>query len=119
MRKALWTLVIGGVLFLSLPMGVWADPMDDLIERFTHEYEAIEPPSRYSSVRSDYKLGQAALGTFYTTQTLGLLYRQNQQLLEKYDEMLLKYDQIIQQNKEIIRILSVLAGKSRERTVGD
>jgi hypothetical protein len=29
--------------------------------------------------------------------------------MEKYDEMLLKYDQIIEQNKQIIELLSVLA----------
>ncbi|MBW2082433.1 MAG: hypothetical protein JRI39_04930, partial [Deltaproteobacteria bacterium] len=40
---------------------------------------------------------------------IGLLYRQNQQLLEKYDEMLQKYDKVIEQNRKIIRLLSSIA----------
>jgi hypothetical protein len=86
-----------------------SDPLADLMEEFSKEYDATKPPTPYSSINSDYKLQQAALGSLYTTKTLGLLYRQNQQLMEKYDEMLLKYDQIIEQNKQIIELLSVLA----------
>lgn len=87
------------------------DPLDDLMEQFGQGLEAAKPPSAYSSVKSDYKIEQAALGTIYTTKALGLLYRQNQQLLEKYDEMLLKYDQVIDQNKKIIKLLSEIAKK--------
>lgn len=93
-----------------------ADPLAELMEEFSKEYDAARPPTPYSSVNSDYKLKQAALGSIYTTRTLGLLYRQNQQLMEKYDEMLLKYDQVIEQNKEIIDLLSILA-KGKEKTI--
>jgi len=92
------------------------DPLDDLLDEFNKDYNAIKPPSEYSSVNSDYKLGQAALGTLYTTKALGLLYRQNQELLAKYDEMLRKYDEVIRQNKEIIRILSVIAKSGQEKS---
>lgn len=93
-----------------------ADPLAELMEEFSKEYDAARPPTPYSSVNSDYKLKQAALGSIYTTRTLGLLYRQNQQLMEKYDEMLLKYDQVIEQNKQIIDLLSILA-KGKEKTI--
>jgi hypothetical protein len=89
------------------------DPMEDLLEQFKKDYEAEEPSSQYSSVKSDYKIGQAALGAFYTTRTVGLLYKQNQELILKYDEMLAKYDQIIEQNREIIRLLSALSNKGQ------
>jgi len=94
-----------------------SDPLSDLMEQFSKEYNATKPPSPYSSVDSDYKIKQAALGSIYTTKTLGLLYRQNQQLLGKYDEMLQKYDEIIEQNKQIIELLSVLA-KDKEKEKG-
>lgn len=93
------------------------DPLSDLMEQFSKEYNATKPPSPYSSVDSDYKIKQAALGSLYTTKTLGLLYRQNQQLLGKYDEMLQKYDEIIEQNKQIIELLSILA-KDKEKGKG-
>lgn len=89
------------------------DPLDDLMEQFGQGLEAAKPPSPYSSVKSDYKITEAALGTIYTTKALGLIYRQNQQLLEKYDEMLLKYDRVIEQNRKIIKLLSVIA-KTKE-----
>jgi hypothetical protein len=94
------------------------DPLTDLMEEFSKEYEATKPPTPSSSVNSDYKVKQAALGSLYTTKTLGLMYRQNQELIEKYDEMLLKYDQLIEQNKQIIELLSILTKdrqKDRER----
>ncbi|MBW2094085.1 MAG: hypothetical protein JRI80_04280 [Deltaproteobacteria bacterium] len=94
-----------------------SDPLSDLMEDFSKEYDATKPPTPYSSVNSDYTLKQTALGSIYTTRTLGLLYRQNQQLMEKYDEMLQKYDQIIEQNKQIIELLSVLA-KGKEKGKG-
>ncbi len=90
------------------------DPLEELLEEFNKQYEAIKPPSQFSSVGSDYKLGQAALGTLYTTKAIGLLYKQNREILEKYNEMLRKYDKVIEQNREIIKILSQIA-KNQER----
>ncbi len=114
MKKILF---IGGMVFLVLGLAGagLADPLEELLDEFSREYEALKPPTPYSSVSSDYKLGQAALGTLYTTKALGLLYQQNKQLAAKYDEMLRKYDQIIEQNKEIIRMLSIIVKRSAPR----
>ena len=108
MRRILffWVIVLLGLGCVSVMAD---DPFEELMESFDKECNAIKPPSRYSSVNSDYKLGQAALGTMYTAKAIGLLYRQNQQLLEKYNEMLQKYDKVIEQNNEIIRLLSRIA----------
>jgi hypothetical protein len=95
----------------SLVGVAFADPMGDLLDQFGKEYDAVIPRSQYSSVGTDYKLEQAALGTYYTTRSLSLIYRQNEQLMGKYDEMIAKYDQLIEQNREIIRLLSQMAKK--------
>ena len=104
----LWFLLFGPLATLA------GDPLEALLEEFNKEYNAVKPPSQYSSINSDYKLSQTALGTLYTTKAIGLLYKQNQELLDKYDEMLRKYDKIIQQNREIIKILSRIA-KAQEK----
>jgi hypothetical protein len=88
--------------------------MDELIEKFGQEYEDLKPPSQFSSIKTDYKIGQAALGSFYTAKSISLLYGQNREVLAKYDDMISKYDEIIEQNKEIIRILSVIAKKGEK-----
>ncbi|GEM_PF-1499167 len=109
-------LLFTGLWFLFFaPLATLAgDPLEALLEEFNKEYNAVKPPSQYSSINSDYKLSQAALGTLYTTKAIGLLYRQNQELLDKYDEMLRKYDKIIEQNRQIIKILSRVA-KAQEK----
>ena len=95
------------------------DPLEDLMEQFSKEYDAEKPPTPYSSVNSDYKLSQAALGSLYTTKTLGLLYRQNEQLLAKYNAMIEKYDHLIDQNERIIELLSTIARKGDGNKTGD
>ncbi len=94
-------------IILAFPKAAICDHMDELIENFGNEYKAMIPPPN-SSVDTDYKFGQIALGSFYTTKAISLLYQHNQELLVKYDEMLEKYDKIMKQNKEIIRLLSIL-----------
>lgn len=104
-------------IILVFPQAASCDPMDELIENFDNEYKAMIPPPN-SSVDTDYKLGQLALGSFYTTNALSLLYKHNQELLVKYDKMLQKYDEIIKQNKEIIRLLSILVkGDAKNKTL--
>lgn len=104
-------------IILVFPQVAICDPMDELIENFGNEYKAMIPPPN-SSVDTDYKLGQLALGSFYTTNALSLLYKHNQELLVKYDEMLQKYDEIMKQNKEIIRLLSILVkGDTKDKTL--
>ena len=89
-----------------------SDPMSHLIQQYGSDYEALVPPPN-SSVRTDYKQEQIALGALYTTKAIGLLYQQNQLLIEKYDATLIKYDELIKQNKEIIRILTVIAAQEK------
>ena len=88
----------------------FSDSMDELIDQFGKEFEA-KKPAPYSTENVDYKLDQVALGALYTTKTLGLIYKQNQTLLNKYDQLIMKYDKIIQQNEKIIMLLSIIAKK--------
>ncbi|MBW1693047.1 MAG: hypothetical protein JRJ41_02595 [Deltaproteobacteria bacterium] len=92
----------------------FCDPVDELIDQFGQEFEAAKPAPN-TSVNADYKLDQVALGAFYTTKTLSLIYKQNQALMGKYDQLLMKYDKIIDQNKEIIKLLSIIAEKEGEQ----
>ncbi|CAN2049417.1 DUF4296 domain-containing protein [Candidatus Magnetomoraceae bacterium gMMP-1] len=107
MKKNIAFLLLLSIL-LILPASAFCDSMDELIEQFGKEYTS-KVPRPNSSVNSDYKLEQTALGAFYTTKTLGLIYKQNQEIQTKYDEMLLKYDEVIEQNKEIIKLLSIIS----------
>jgi hypothetical protein len=117
MKKFLILQLILAALFV-LPGYGRCDPLDDLMQQFGQEYEAEKPPSQYSSIKSDYKLGQTALSSFYTTKTLALIYRQNQQLMDKYDEMIQKYDQLIDQNKRIIELLTAIAREEEGEKAG-
>ena len=94
--------------FLAAAPGVWADPMDELIESLTNEYESMIPAPN-SSVGTDYPTRQAALGSLYTARSVGLVYEQNQEMLSQQRELTDKYNEIIEQNREIIRLLGVIA----------
>jgi hypothetical protein len=117
MKKLVILQVILAVLFV-LPGYGNCDPLEDLMAQFGKEYNAEKPPSPYSSINSDYRLNQTALSSLYTTKVLGLVYRQNQQLIDKYDEMIQKYDRIIDQNDRIIELLSVIARKNEKQKTG-
>ena len=103
-------------LFISLILAMviaftgvaFCDPMDDLIDQFGQEFDAAKPPPN-SSVNADYKQTQVALGASYTTKALGLIYKQNQTTVEKYDQLIERYDKLIEQNQEIIRLLTIIA----------
>jgi hypothetical protein len=111
--QAFWMALLCGVV-MALP-ALGADQSGgDLMNEFGQAFEALQPTVPGSSVNSDYKIGQTALGTFYTTKTLGLIYDQNQELSRKYDQMLERYDEVIQQNQEIIRLLRIMAGRKTE-----
>ena len=92
---------------------VYSESMDELVESFDREYEAMKPRPN-SSVNADYKLAQTALGSLYTTRALNLLYKQNQEMLAKYDEILQKHREVIDQNKEIIRLLLIISKAGEE-----
>jgi hypothetical protein len=106
-----FVVLVGIFVVLLFAINAFADPMGDLLDQFSKEYEAVKPRSQYSSVGTDYLLDQTALGTYYTTRSLSLIYRQNEQLMARQDELLEKYDQVIEQNREIIRLLSQIAKK--------
>jgi hypothetical protein len=113
--QAFWVALVCGGLMAWPAMG--ADQRaGELMREFGQAFEALQPPAPGSSVNADYKIGQTALGTFYTTKTLSLIYDQNQELGQKYDQMLEKYDEVIQQNKEIIRLLRIMAGTQPENS---
>jgi len=86
----------------------WADPMDDLMDRYDQEFDAVKPEAG-SSVRSDYKFDQIAMGGMYTARSLQLIYQQNRTLIEKQNALAQKYDTMIEQNKEIIRLLKIIS----------
>ena len=103
------TLILAVLMVLvSATSGVMADPMEELIQSLDNEYEALTPAPN-SSVGTDYPLRQAALGALYTTRSMGLIYQQNQEMLSRQGELADKYDEIIEQNREMIRLLSIIA----------
>ncbi|GBC59820.1 hypothetical protein DENIS_0761 [Desulfonema ishimotonii] len=107
MKKMVYGLVFFSAMLTASGMAL-ADPMDSLIDEYEQAFKAVKPPPQ-SSVRSDYKFDQMAMSGLYTTRTLRLIYQQNQSLMERQDEMLNRYDQIIEQNKEVIRLLTRIA----------
>lgn len=105
--KNKWFLILFS-LSVALPQIAIAQSADEVFDQFGQEYDALKPPSEGSSVSSDYKLGQTALGSFYTTKMLSLMVKQNQQILERYEDIIQKYDLMIEQNKKIIELLTAL-----------
>ncbi len=83
-------------------------PMDELVDQFDNEYEAMIPAPN-SSVGTDYPIRQVALGTYYTNQSLRLLYDQNQLLLERQEELIEKYDRMIMLNERMVNLLTRIA----------
>jgi hypothetical protein len=96
------------VAILAIAVSLMADPMDDLIQSLDNEYEALIPAPN-SSVGTDYPTRQAALGSLYTARSMGLIYQQNQEMLTRQSELSDKYDEIISQNREMIRLLALIA----------
>jgi predicted permease len=100
-----------GILFMAIlasAVCVAADPMEELIQSLGDEYEALIPAPN-SSVGTDYPTRQAALGSLYTARSMGLIYQQNQEMLSRQGELADKYDEIIDQNREIIRLLTIIS----------
>ena len=93
---------------LLIPGNALSDSMDKLSDELSASFEKLKPPPN-SSVDSDYKLDQVALGSLYTNKSLHLIYKQNREMAEKYNILIEKYDRIIDQNSEIIRLLSIIA----------
>ncbi|MBW1893726.1 MAG: hypothetical protein JRI91_08535 [Deltaproteobacteria bacterium] len=104
--KSIFFLII--ITAVMIPGQVFSDSMDNLSDEFSKSYESLKPAPN-SSVGADYKLDQVALGALYTNKSLNLIYKQNQEMADKYNILIKKYDRIINQNKEIIRLLSIIA----------
>lgn len=111
----LWMFIAGAIfpIFAGTALG---DPMTELMEEYNQDFKAVVPEP-YSSVHSDYKLDQIAMGGRYITKSLGILFDQNQAVVARQEEMLRKYDQIIEQNREIIRLLTRIAKQGQPETV--
>lgn len=105
MKKILLIIIlfIQVVLFSQTAPG---ESIDEIVDQYNKEYEALKPVSDSSSVRTDYVFEQTALATQQTTKMLKLIYEQNREMISKYDDALNKYDEIIRQNNEIIKLLS-------------
>ena len=100
-----------GIVMMAILMSAvcaTADPMEELIQSLGDEYEALTPAPN-SSVGTDYPTRQAALGSLYTARSMGLIYQQNQEMLSRQRDLADKYDEIIDQNREIIRLLTIIA----------
>ena len=113
MRKPLKPIIIllfAAAAVLPLAAAAHADSMEALVDQFNQDFEALKPEP-HSSVNSDYVFRQTALGSLYMTRALGMLYEQNREFLDKYEEVSAKYDQIIEQNQEIIRLLGIIAAE--------
>ena len=106
MKKSMVLIMILAI--LSVAVYVFADPMEELIQSLDTEYEAMVPAPN-SSVGTDYPSRQAALGALYTARSMGLIYQQNQEMLSRQGELVEKYDEIIDQNREIIRLLTLIS----------
>ena len=96
------------MVILAIAVCVSADPMEELIQSLGDEYEALRPAPN-SSVGTDYPTRQAALGSLYTARSMGLIYQQNQEMLSRQGELADKYDEVIDQNREIIRLLTIIS----------
>lgn len=105
--KALW---IGGVFFLfsALPMGAgepaFAQSMDGLVDQYQKEYQEVQPRPG-SSVGTDYKLDQIAMGALYTVRSLSMLHDQNDQIIQNQQALMDRCDRMIRQNDEMVRLL--------------
>lgn len=101
------------LLILLIPGVIFADSIEELIEQYKNECKSLRP-SMNSSVNTDYKQEQLVLGAVYSLAAFNLIYQQNQEAMRKENETLDKLDKMIQQNQEIIKLLSILAKKKNK-----
>lgn len=110
MKKLLIIVSIQLFVLMILSSQSLSDSVETIVEQFGKKYNALNPPPN-SSVNTDYKQQQIALGSFYSVKIMEQIYNQNREIVQKNNQMLKKYDEIIQQNKELIRLLSILVKK--------
>jgi len=83
---------------------VSAQSMDGLVNQYQKEYEEVKPRPG-SSVGTDYKLDQIAMGALYTVRSLSMLHDQNGQIIQNQQALMERHDRIIRQNEELVRLL--------------
>lgn len=108
--------LIGCLVLWLIPGTAIGDPMEELMEEYQQDYKAVVPEP-YSSVNSDYKLEQIAMGGLYITKSLSILFDQNRVMAARQEEMIRKYDQMIEQNREIIRLLNRIAKQGQPEPI--
>jgi hypothetical protein len=95
---------------IAVPRGM-ANPMNELIDALSSDYESLTP-APHSSVNTDYAIRQVARSTFVTNKSLELIYEQNAELLNRQQDLMERYDRMIEQNDEMIRLLSTIATRA-------
>ena len=110
MRRKMMCIFLLVLICPACPTVLLGESMDELAEQYEKAYEAAVPAPN-SSVNTDYKMEQVALGTMYMTKSLKMLYDQNRKLIDQNASILLKYDEVIRQNNEMIRLLKMIAQK--------
>jgi anion-transporting ArsA/GET3 family ATPase len=98
------------VVLMTFNSTSFCDSVETIVEQFGEKYEALTPPTN-SSVNTDYKQQQIALGSFYSVKMMEQIYNQNKEMVQKNDQLLKKYDEIVQQNRQVIQLLSILVEK--------
>ena len=88
----------------------FCDSVETIVEQFGEKYNALTPAPN-SSVNTDYKQQQIAIGSFYSIKILEQIYNQNKELVQKNDQLLKNHDEMIQQNKKVIQLLTILVEK--------
>lgn len=109
MKKPVFSIILISVMLMTA-LSTASRSEENNYNEFSREFEAMVPLPN-SSVDSDYKIGQIALGNKYTVKMLNQLYEQGRNNNDRYDAMLSKYDEIIRQNEEIIKHLSIISEK--------
>ena len=107
MKKALSALgvfFLVSALLLATEVTAFAQSMDGLVNQYQKEYEEVKPRPG-SSVGTDYKLDQMAMGALYTVRSLSMLHDQNGQIIQNQQALMERYDRMIRQNDEVVRLL--------------
>lgn len=110
MKKFFIMVLIQFFMLIILSSQSLSDSVKTIVEQYGKQYNALKPPPN-SSINTDYKQQQIALGSFYSVKIMEQIYNQNKKIADKNDQMLKKYAEIIQQNKQIIQLLSTLVKK--------
>lgn len=102
--SVLGVIVLVSALLLATGGTVFAQSMDGLVNQYQKEYEEVKPRPG-SSVGTDYKLDQIAMGALYTVRSLSMLHDQNGQIIQNQQALMERYDRMIRQNDEVVRLL--------------